>query len=131
MPEPVVEKEICSKCGAEVREGTAFCYACGGRVTADEAPGSSNNGSLKELDDEAKAALDDLAQKMKGEQPVEQPATRLAKAAEERKKARVTQRKEREFIWEPRSDTPVVFLISAAVLVILAILVVIVKVVWN
>ena len=35
MAEAVVEKEPCVKCGAEVREGTTFCYACGGRVAPD------------------------------------------------------------------------------------------------
>lgn len=130
MPETVVEKEVCGKCGAEVREGTAFCYACGGQVVPDEVL-QPTNGIAKPLDPKAKAALDDLAQKMKGEEPPPVPESKLAKAAEERKKARVTQRKDREFVWEPRGDMPIALWIAVAVIVIAAALVVLVTVVWK
>src|SRR5689334_12962345 len=117
MAETVVNTKVCTKCGAEVREGTAFCYACGGRVAPDETPDQSN-GSTKPLDPEAQAALDDLAQKLKAEQPVPTPENKLAKAADERKKARVTQRKTRDFVWEPRGDFPLALLIALLVVVI-------------
>ena len=131
MAETVADKQACSKCGAEVREGTAFCYSCGGRVAAEQTPEEQTNGSVKVLNAESKAALDDLAEKMKGDEPVAEQDNKLAKAAAQRKKARVVQRKDREFVWEPRDDTPVVFLISVAVVAIVAIVTVLVTVVWK
>lgn len=130
MAETVVEKEACSKCGAEVREGTAFCYACGGRGK-EKTPEKVSNGVPKGLDANAQAALDDLTEKLKGEEPPAPSEEKLAKAAEQRKKARVTQRKTRDFVWEPRNDMPLFFLIAVAVVAILAVLVVLVTVIWK
>jgi hypothetical protein len=130
MPETVAKKGVCSKCGAEVRDGTVFCYACGGRVAPDETSQPSN-GFANVVDPKAQAALDDLAQKLRGEEKATEPEDKLAKAAEERKKARVTQRKTREFVWEPRNDTPLTFIITVGVVVIVAVLVVLITVVWK
>ena len=131
MPEAVVEQEVCGKCGAEIREGTTFCYKCGGRVAQDEAVTDETNGSSPVRAAESKAALDDLAERLKGDLAETDPQEKLAKAAEERKKARVTQRKTREFVWEPRTDTPVGFFVSVAVVLVLAVVVVLVTIVWK
>jgi len=130
MAEPVADKEVCQKCGAEVREGTVFCFACGGRVSPEEAL-QKTNGSVTELNVESKAALDDLANKLKGDERAEAPDNKFAKAAEERKKARVTQRKAREFVWEPRNDAPVGLLIAVGVILIAAVGVILLTVVWK
>jgi uncharacterized Zn finger protein (UPF0148 family) len=129
MAEAVAENDVCSKCGAEVREGTAFCYACGGRVTDDRVP--ENKETSNGVDAKSQAALDDLAQKLRGDDETRVPDDKLAKAAEERKKARVTQRKSRDFVWEPRNDMPVGFLISALVVLIVAVMVILITVVWK
>ena len=131
MAETVTEKEVCSKCGAEVREGTLFCYSCGERVASETEPPAQANGDSKTIDIEAQAALDDLAQKLSGDQGSEKPAAKLARAAEERKKARVAPRKTREFVWEPRNDAPLTFIITAAVIGIAAVLVVLITVIWK
>ncbi len=130
MPETVAEKGVCSKCGAEVREGTAFCYACGGRVEPD---GQSQpaNGAATVVDTKSQAALDDLAKKLSSDEKPAEPKDKLAKAAEERKKARVTQRKSREFVWEPHNDTPLTFIITVVVVGIVAVLAVLFTVVWK
>jgi uncharacterized Zn finger protein (UPF0148 family) len=130
MSEAVVEQGVCSKCGAEVRDGTTFCYKCGGRVATQEEIFSKMNGPTAALEDESKAALDDLAQKLKSE-PEGEPQAQLAKAAEERRKARVSQRKAREFVWEPRNDTPIGLFVSVGVVLVIAVLVVLVTVVWK
>lgn len=130
MAEVVADNEVCGKCGAEVREGTAFCFACGGRVSAEEAH-EQTNGAASTLDEQSKAALEDLAQKLKGEEPAEVPDNKLAKAAEERKKARVTQRRAREFVWEPSDDMPIGLLISVGVVFIAAVVVILLTVVWK
>ncbi|MFL6374986.1 MAG: zinc ribbon domain-containing protein [Pyrinomonadaceae bacterium] len=130
MAETVVEKAVCSKCGADVREGTAFCFACGGRVAGEE-PAKDVGTSTDEIDAKAQAALDDLADKMRADDSAVASDEKLAKAAQQRKKARVTQRKSREFVWEPLNDTPIGFIIAVAVLAIAAILVIMVTVVWK
>ena len=130
MSETVTEKEVCSKCGAEVREGTAFCFACGGRVEPDE-PSEQVNGGATAVDAKSQAALDDLAKKLSGDDKTAEQEDKLAKAADERKKARVSQRKTREFVWEPHNDTPVTFIIAAAVIGILAVLAVLFTAVWK
>jgi uncharacterized Zn finger protein (UPF0148 family) len=131
MAETAIDKQVCVKCGAEVREGTVFCYSCGGRVVAAGDEMRANNGSAKTVDGETKAALDDLAQKLKGDEiPAESPKT-VAKAAEERKKARVTQRKTREFLWEPHNETPWALLVGVLIVLVAAVFTVLVTVVWK
>src|SRR5438309_1093975 len=131
MAEIVVDRRECAKCGAEIREGSAFCHACGGRVKADEVAAESSNGSLRSNDAETQAALDDLAAKLKGDAPTTEPENKLTKAAEERKKARGTQRRAREFVWEPHDEFPVVLLIAVLVVLVAAVLTVLVTVVWK
>ena len=129
MAETVAEKKVCTKCGADAREGTTFCYACGGRVAAE--PEKEVNGSSNGMNANAQAALDDLAQRLSEDEKRQEPADKLAKAAEERKKARGVPRKQREFVWEPRGDMPIAFLIAAVVVVIVAALIILFTVVWK
>lgn len=35
MAKKVTQKEVCDACGADVREGSMYCYNCGGPVTAE------------------------------------------------------------------------------------------------
>lgn len=125
MAEAVPEKRSCPKCGAEVREGTTFCYACGGKVAAEETNGAPD------VDEKTQAALDDLADKLRGDDRADEGEEKLAKAAAERKKARVSQRKSREFVWEPRDEVPQGLLIATAAVFVLAVFVVVVLVVWK
>ena len=124
MPDTIVKAD-CETCGADVRENTLYCYNCGGKL--DVAVALDANGSTT-ADDNTKVALDDLADKLShgSESDVE-----LAKAATERKKARVMHRKSLEYKWEPRDDTPVLPLMFAAIIAFAALLVVILLVVWK
>jgi len=93
--ETVLEKPVCAKCGAEVRDGTAYCYACGAAVVEMKV----GEGDLD---------LDTTRQiETNGSEPsVEEPEEdKLSKAREERRKARVSQRKPVEYTWEPVDDT--------------------------
>jgi len=131
MAEAVVENEACSKCGAEVREGTAFCYACGGRVR--EEPEEEQPVNDRTHADNSQAALDDLARKLRDDHPTPEKAAtddKIAKAAAERKKARV-KKASREFVWEPRTDMPVALLITVLVIAVAAVLAVLVTVIWK
>jgi uncharacterized Zn finger protein (UPF0148 family) len=134
MPEPDVtanvENAVCEKCGVDVRENTLFCYNCGTRVAGEEpaeSPAADLNGTETAVDPTTREALDELAEKFKIE---DAPADdKLARAAAERRRARVSERRTREFEWEPADDAatrPVVMLailitIIAAVVVVLAV----------
>ena len=131
MAEAVVEKEPCVKCGAEVREGTTFCYACGGRVAPDSYEDSRTD---TDINANAREALDDLARKLNDDDAAVQKkdqGDRIAKAAAERKKARVSQKRGRDFVWQPRFDVPISLLIAVVLIVIGAVIAVFVTVVWK
>ena len=131
MAEAVVEKEPCVKCGAEVREGTTFCYACGGRVAPD---GDEDPRTDTDINANAREALDDLARKLNDDDAAVQKkdqGDRIAKAAAERKKARVSKKRGRDFVWQPRFDVPISLLIAVVLIVIGAVIAVFVTVVWK
>lgn len=126
MPQTVEEKATCETCGVDVRENTLFCYNCGSKLDVVAAPAS--NGSAALISDGGKAALDDLAERLRQSDGEEE---KLAKAASERKKARIIQRKQREFVWEPRDDTTALPLLFAIVVTVVTLLVVFLLVVWK
>ena len=107
MPEVIVGGETCGQCGVDVRESTAFCYNCGSKVAAKNfedvpVPASLVNGKEESVDRETQAALDDLAKKFKID---EEADDQLAKAAAERRKARVTHRRNVQYVWQPQDDS--------------------------
>lgn len=112
-----LEKTTCESCGADVRENTNFCYNCGKSFAAAEI--HETNGSIPiPMPDGGKAALEDLAKRMASE---EAENDRLAKAALERKKARVVPKKEKEVAWqqvEPSSAR--LFAISVIIFLLVA-----------
>jgi hypothetical protein len=89
------------------------------------------NGSATTHDSDTQAALDDLTQKLKGDTKPAESERSVAKAAEERKKARITQKKTREFVWEPHNETPWILLVAVLVIVIAAVLTILLTVVWK
>ncbi len=117
-----VKQKTCNNCGAEVRENTMFCYNCGSGVGEAPVvePEVETNGVATEADSETQAALADLAGRFKIEE-VEDDG-KLAKAASERRKARIKHRKPAEFVWEPAEDSAnrVVVLLAILVAVIAA-----------
>lgn len=104
MSETTLEKETCESCGVDVRKDTLFCYNCGKPVairptgediTAIETKGTNLavNPAAANLDPD-----DELARLFRVDDvPV---ADKLAKAAAERRKARVFLRKPRNVVWE-------------------------------
>ena len=102
------KKAVCEKCGAEVREGTTFCYSCGGQIAS-----------------AATATLTPTQDPLPGEEPLKTTETldktsntRLSEAAEQRRKARVSQRKSNEYSWEATDDTRLTLLIAVLITVI-------------
>lgn len=120
MPKARVKKKTCKKCGADVREQTLFCYNCGNRVARAPAVAATlakveSNGAVAGNDAETRAALEELAGRFKIDDDVGDG--RLAKAAEERKKARVRPRQRVEFGWEQADDPGNWRLVLLAVLI--------------
>lgn len=108
MAETVVEKEVCGKCGVDVRENTQFCYNCGGKVTlVREADAASN-------DDVATTTVAAKAEKVASDDK------KLSRAADKRRKARVSQRKSNEYAWEPGRDFRLTFLVAVLITVAVA-----------
>ncbi len=127
MVEAVAEKKVCVKCGVDVRENTAFCYNCGQSVLPPVGEAVASNGEVTE--DMARAALDDLAAKFKID---EEEDGRLAKAAAERRKARVSNRKRVQYEWQPADESPnFVFILFTALIVVVAAFAVALMVFWK
>ena len=120
MAEAVLEKEVCGKCGVDVRENTLFCYNCGGKVSAEPEPLASSNGDGAEATIKAKARASDKASDEK----------KLSRAAEERRKARVSQRRSNEYVWEPGGDFRLTFLV-AILITVAVVAVVFITVYWK
>lgn len=125
MKTGTIEKTVCDSCGADVRENTLFCYNCGNKL---EIASPSETNGVESADNETKAALDELADKLSHGSESD---TQLANAASERKKARVTQRKRNEFTWEPRDDSQLPAIMFSAAVAMAALIVVILLVVWK
>lgn len=100
MTEATLEKAVCEKCGADVRENTLFCYNCGFHFAdaARQANGAEQSAMSAAMTDETKSALDDLAAKFKFDEP--ETTDPFALAAAERRRARVAPKRQKEEVWE-------------------------------
>jgi hypothetical protein len=111
--EAVTSKPACAKCGADIREGTAFCYACGAAV--DEKREAEPTGDLEKTPQPEPNG---------SESTIETPAEdKLSKAREERRKSRVSQRKPVEYTWEPVDNTRWTVLAALVITGIVAVIV--------
>ncbi|MEO6334515.1 MAG: zinc ribbon domain-containing protein [Pyrinomonadaceae bacterium] len=107
MPETAIETAVCSACGAEVRDASLFCYSCGTPVHADP--------TVEDVKPETGDAKLETLETV--EQPVSPPPP-LRSAASLRKQRRAFNRQPVEVTWEPRTGSPVAFVITTIVLVI-------------
>ncbi len=109
MAETILEKATCESCGARVRENTLYCYNCGTQVPNEQVDGdvdaSETNGANSDL-----AAIDPIPvpdEELSGT-PSDDPvpdSKKLADAAAERKKARISRRKPRQVVWDPADES--------------------------
>ena len=122
MAGSVLEKPTCTKCSADIRENTQFCYNCGTRIVEDDEPEVfPSNGQPSEPQEISTRSL--------GPEPGK---NKRAKAAEERKKKRVDRRKPKSYRWQAVDDiSPLPFLVLASSIFLVVLLVVIVLAWWK
>lgn len=108
---------MCDICGAEVRDGSLFCYNCGGSLSKNEEaepiPPPSEPIIAAEPLANGKAAKVDEA-------PAKRPMQRS-----DRRKVRASNREPAEIVWEPRQGVSWAFVIASLIFVIVALAVVI------
>lgn len=130
------EKAVCESCGVDVRENTTYCYNCGSHLAAhtdklseDGVVGLQTVIAPADTDQKTKAALDDLAERLR---LGEDEDNKLAQAAAERRRARVGQRKSREFKWDAdEGPSPALLLLVAMLISLVVGVVVLFSVVWR
>ena len=110
MSETAVQTALCGECGADVRDGSLFCYSCGKAV-----PKISAHDESRSVDVPEAAAESDIVK-----QPDSKPP--LRSAASLRKQRRAFNRQPVEVSWEPRTSSPVAFVITTIVLFFAALL---------
>ena len=128
MPEVSVEEKTCSKCGAEVRHDTQFCYNCGESV-GEEAIPSPDDASLK-TDAPLTASIPSVVDNAQtnGQFSPAVDDQELTSAASLRRKGRAPQRKTTEVLWEPSGNrvnlpliiSTIVFAVFTVVVILLA-----------
>lgn len=116
MPKTAVQTAVCDICGAEVREGSVFCYNCGGSLAKGEEPDP----------------IPPPAEPMILAEPVtngrathgEDPTKRRAERSD-RRRVRASNREPAEIVWEPREGVSWAFVVTSLVFIIIALAVVI------
>lgn len=138
-----LSKEICEACGAEIRDGSQFCYNCGGPVTEEAVRISKSSIKVSDawlkddlvadgglattkLDrtkaDEAEQAIAKPSDEALQTDAVAEPEVKLRPASKMRRKPKTIQRKTVEIEWEEHDGGPnklfplVAFLITLAVI---------------
>jgi len=112
MAEEPLDKAVCISCGADVREGTTFCYACGKPVA-----------KVTEVEDKVdEPAVESIkTTEEKSAEPGADKSEKLANAAAERKKSRVGQRKPKKVVWEePGAASNRIFLLVSVLIAVVA-----------
>lgn len=116
MTKTAVETGVCDICGAEVRDGSLFCYNCGGSVSKADDPEAIaiplEPIEADQSDNGVKTAV------------VPAPARSKTERAE-RRKVRASNRQPSEIVWEPRQGVSWMFVVATAIFVIFAVVLVI------
>ena len=138
MPETVIEKPMCSKCGAEVRAGTQYCYNCGSFVGDSQEP-TEQAGLIRTANDliSAPTAEKRASDNDKGLAGVSNPdgESNIAPRSATNRRVRPNRRPIRtpvEIVWDPADEEDNTrFVIVAAVLILFALISVLVIVYFK
>ena len=112
MAQEVLDKAVCVSCGADVREGTTFCYACGKLVA-----------KATEVKDKGDEPVRKPVEKIEENpaEPESDKSEKLANAAAERKKSRLGQRKPKKILWEePGATSNKVFMLVCVLIAVVS-----------
>lgn len=105
MVETAVQQDrACSKCGADVRPGSLFCYSCGSEL-ADPASVDATH---------VDSATNGNGKKLPGAEP-----TKLRSAASIKRTREAGKRRQVEIVWEAAEDTPSPLLVGATAVIVL------------
>ncbi len=118
MAETSVETPICNICGAEVREGSLYCYNCGGSVILAE-PVAKETPVVEFADPVVAPERNGRAKGSGNYDPARNRADRS-----NRRKVRASIARPVEVVWEPRSGFSWPFVIGSLVLTFLALTVI-------
>ena len=122
--EAVTEKPVCGNCGADVREGTQFCFNCGRSVRSAQAieePGDASS----DTETVEMAPIAELDPAFETSAPSPSNGNRAKTAASERKKARAARVKTIETEWaEPSDAANTVFVVASLAIFVIAAIVV-------
>jgi len=114
MPKTAVETAVCDICGAEVRDGSLFCYNCGGSLVKVSPTGAAAQAETQVESEPVKANGHSHAE------AVYDPAKQRAEKPS-RRKVRAANRQPVEIVWEPRTGISLPFIIVSLVLFLLSI----------
>jgi hypothetical protein len=114
MPKTAVQTAVCDICGAEVRDGSVFCYNCGGTLTKAQEPDPIPPPAEPIL------AVTEPVSNGSATKTEEGPIKRS-----DRRKVRASNREPAEIVWEPRQGISWTFVIASVLFVIIALAVVI------
>ena len=123
LSESAVKTARCPKCDAEVRDGSLFCYNCGGRVDGEA-------GSEAAIDSQPAANERPVEISPVVVQPSTKPAPGLRSARDIRRRERPSDRKPREVVWEASSAEPDLQLIILTAAIIVFTIVVVLMVLY-
>ena len=138
MAETIVENQICNACGVDVREGSLFCYNCGGAVASeievekeDKKDKASDvwlrenlveNGKNDQITNQSEEfiTLEKVADKPIPKPEIQTEAN-LKSAAAMRRKSATFQKKQVEVVWEENDAPNASFIVVALILSLFAV----------
>ena len=135
MAETTIENQVCRACGADVREGSLFCYSCGRALSAEIAVARKDKSEPvinTEFKENVFAENENGAKQKKINQKIQKPVveetfvapveksntkqeTKLKSAAAMREQSKNVQPKRVEIIWEEHENTPNVWFIAVTI----------------
>jgi hypothetical protein len=144
MAQTLVEKGICEACGSKVRDGSSFCYNCGESIAVEPAPPAilKPDPGLLNGEDPRRAmtvafndpepppvaiplGTPDAPPKVEAPRRREAVTEAFPAATAMRRPPRARTKKAAEVEWVERSSSAAVFVVTAIVLTVLAILMVV------
>lgn len=137
MVDVLAEEEVCRKCGADIREGSQFCYNCGRSLTSDPDAGEVVERSIDGLSEQpiAKPIIDptpetthrpDAHAAEKGSKTARPPrkAEQLESAAAIKRRRRTASEKPVDVVWEQPARISKGFVVATVIFLLIALVII-------